>query len=47
MHFLVLGFCSGYAYFDDISQPIELKPRGWAGIKDILYFVLLVYEYIK
>ena len=36
MHFLVLGFWSGCANFDEISQPIESKPRDWAGIKDIL-----------
>ena len=36
MHFQVLGFWSGYTDFDEISQPIELKPRGWAQIEDIL-----------
>ena len=34
MHFLVLGFWSGYANFDEIFQTIEPKPQGWAGIKD-------------
>jgi len=36
MYFLVLGFCSGYANFVEISQPIEPKPWGLVGIKDIL-----------
>ena len=36
MHFLVLGFWSIHTDFDDISPPFEPKPRGWAGIKDIL-----------
>ena len=44
MHFLVLGFWSGYANFDEISQPIEPKPRvlGW----NQRYFKV-DYEFIK
>ena len=34
--FSSFGFWSGHANFGDISQPVEPKPRGWAGIKDIL-----------
>ena len=40
MHILVWGFLSGYANFDEISQPIEPKPRGWAGIEDILQQIM-------
>ena len=33
---MVLGYWSGSANFNEIHQPIEPKPQGWATIKEIL-----------